>query len=304
LSKPEGKQISCENYPAKQVLLFSLRGTMTRKPANDYIFYLHDVPYRRTRLLAWLLILASVVIAIACAVFAFSLWPAYSHIFTPYLKWQDALLATLWYMTLILLAGSVLIARFLHALSAGYYQGMFFLRGDSTLIVRDLSVKNISSIYRAMSAVLTCFIAALVGLIPEILLGWTLHLPHPALTVICTAAAIVLSLLGLAVTLVAISFGLIGWIGCISFGRKMGAPQAYQLNSQTVLRIDDFILSISHPDQQESVFDLNLLAVEDRHHLLSLLHKCWLDAERLWNPRLGEEIEAILGEEDRFTMLV
>jgi hypothetical protein len=277
---------------------------MTRTPANDYVFYLHHAPYKRTRLLAWLLILASLTIAFACAVLASRLWPTYSHRFTPYLKWQDALLATLWYMTLILLGGSVLVARFLHALRAGYYRGMFLLQGYSTLIVRDLSPKNLSSIYWAVGTVLTCFIAALIGLIPEILIGWTLHLPHPALAVICTAAAIVLSLAGLAVTLVATSFVLIGWVGCISFGRKMGAPQTYQLSSQTTLRIDGFILSITHPDQQESVFDLNLLDVEDRRHLLSLLHKCWLDAERPWNPRLGEEIEAVLGEADRFTMLV
>jgi hypothetical protein len=277
---------------------------MAQTPANDYVFYLYHAPYKRTRLLAWLLILASLAIAFACAVLASRLWPTYSHTFTPYLKWQDALLATLWYITLILLGGSVLVVRFLHALRAGYYRGMFLLKGDSTLIVRDLSPKNLSSIYWAVGTVLACFIAALVGLIPEILIGWTLHLPHPALVVICTVAAIVLSLVGLAVTLVATSFVLIGWVGCISFGRKMGAPQTYQLSNQTTLRIDGFVLSITYPDQQESVFDLNLLDVEDRRQLLYLLHKCWLDAERLWNPRLGEEIKAVLGEADRFTMLV
>src|SRR6266516_976240 len=271
---------------------------MIRTPANDYVFYFHHAPYKRTRLIAWLLILASLAIASACAVLAIRLWPSYSHRFTLYLKWQDALLATLWYISLILLGGSVLVVRFLHALHAGYYRGMFLLQDNSTLIVRDLSPKNLFSIYWAIGTVLTCFIAALVGLIPEILVGWTLHLPHPALAVIGTAAAIVLSLAGLVVTLVATSFVLIGWVGCISLGRKMGAPQTYQLSSQTTLRIDGFILSITHPDQQESVFDLNLLDVEDRRHLLSLLHKCWFDAERPWNPRLGEEIEAVLGEAD------
>jgi hypothetical protein len=277
---------------------------MTQTSANDYVFYLYHAPYKRTRLLAWALILASFAIAFACAVLASKLWPTYSHTFTPYLKWQDALLATLWYIMLILLGGSVLVVRFLHALRAGYYQGMVLLQGDSTLVVRDLSPKNLSSIYWAVGTVLTCFIAALVGLVPEILIGWTLHLPHPALVVIGTVAAIVLSLLGFAVTLVATSFVLIGWVGCISFGRKMGAPQTYQLSSQTMLRIDSFVLSITHPDQQESVFDLNLLDAEDRRQLLYRLHKCWLDAERPWNPGLGEEIKAILGETDRFTMLV
>ncbi len=278
---------------------------MTQTPANDHLFYLHHVPYKRTRMLAWALIFASFAIACACAVLAGTLWPTYSHTFTPYLKWQDALLATLWYIILILLGGSVLVVRFIYALRAGYYQGMFLLKGDSTLVVRDLSPKNLSSIYWAIGTALACFIAALVGLIPEILIGWTLHLPNPALVVICTGAAIVLSLAGLAVTLVAASFVLIGWVGCFSFGRKMGSPQTYQLNKQTTLRIDDLVLSITHPDQQESVLDLNLLEVEDRRHFLYMLHKCWLNAEHPWNPGLGEEIKAVLlGESERFSMLV
>jgi hypothetical protein len=291
-------------YPTKQILQFSLRGYMTQTPANDYVFYLSRTSYKRTRLLAWLLMLGSLAIASASAILAVRLWPTYIHTFTPYLKWQDALLATLWYISLILLGGSVMVVRFLSALRAGFHRGMFILKGDSTLIVRDLSPKNLSSIYWAVGTALSCFIAALVGLIPAILIGWTLHLPHPALVVICTAAAIVLSLAGLAVTLVASSFVLICWVGCISFCRKMGAPQTYHLRDQATLRLDGFVLSITHPDQQEAVFDLNLLDMEDQRHLLYLLHKCWLDAERPWNPRLGEDIEVVLGETDRFTMLV
>lgn len=277
---------------------------MIQTPGNSYVFYLSRASYKRTSLLAWMLILSSLALAFVCAALAFRLWPTYTHTFTPYLKWQDALLAILWYISFLLLGGSVLVVRFLYALRAGYYQGMFIQEGDSTLIVRDLSPKNLSSIYWAVGTALSCFIAALVGLIPEILIGWTLHLPHPALVVICTAAAIVLSLAGLAVTLVASSFVLIGWVGGISFCRKMGAPQTYQLSNQTTLRIDGFVLSIIHPDQQESMFDLELLHVEDQRHLLYLLHKRWLDAERPWNPRLGEEIEAALWEADRFTILV
>jgi hypothetical protein len=278
---------------------------MTQMPANEHIFYLDHTSYKRTRLLAWALILASFAIACACAVLASKLWLTYSHTFTPYLKWQDALLAALWYSIISLLAGSVLVVRFLHALRAGYYQGMFLLKDDSTLVVRDLSPKNLSSIYWAVGSAFACFIALLVGLIPEMLIGWTLQLPHPALIVIGTVAGIVLSLVGLAVTLVATSFVLIGWIGFISFGRNIGAPQTYRLNNQTTIRIDGFVLSISHPDQQESVFDLNLLAVEDQRHLLYLLYKYWLAAEHPWNPGLGEEIEAILlGKADRFPMLV
>jgi hypothetical protein len=181
---------------------------------------------------------------------------------------------------------------------------MFIQKGGSSLVVRDLSSKNLSGIYWAIGTTLSCFVAALVGLIPEILIGWTIHLPHPALVVICTGVAILLSLAGLVVTLVATSFILIGLVGCVSFCRKMGAPQTYQLGSQTTLRLDGFVLSITHPDQQETVFDLNLLDGKDQHHLLSMLHKYWLDAEHPWNPRLGEEIEAVLKEADHFTMLV
>lgn len=277
---------------------------MIQIPADDYVFFLSRSSYKRTRLIAWLLIVASLGAALVCAVLAVRLWPTYLHIFTPYLKWQDALLATLLYITLLLLAGIILVGRFLYALRAGYRQGMFILEGGSSLTVRDLSPKNLSSIYWAVGTALSCFIAALVGLVPEILIGWTLHLPNPALVVLCTAAAIALSLAGLAVTLVAASFVLIGWIGCVSFCRKMGAPQTYQLSSQTTLRIDGFVLTIMHPDQQESLFDLNLLDAEDQRHLLFLLRERWLDAERPWNPRLGEEIKAALEEADRFTMLV
>ena len=277
---------------------------MIQTSARTYVFYLSRASYIRRRLLGWLLILASLTIAVVCTVLAIRLWPTYSHTFTLYLKWQDALLASFWYIAFLLPGGSIMVARFLYALHAGYHKGMFILEGDSTLIVRDLSPENYSSIYWAVGTALSCFIAALVGLLPEILIGWTLHLPHPALVILCTAAAIALSLAGLAITLVASSFIVIGWVGCVSFCRKMGAPQTYRLSNQTTLRIDDFVLSITHPDQQESMFDLNLLDVEDQRHLLYLLHKRWLDAEWPWNPYLGEEIEAALEEADRFTMLV
>jgi hypothetical protein len=273
-------------------------------PVNDDVFYLSRASYKRIRLLVWLLVLVSLTTAIACVVLAIRLWFSYAHTFTPYLKWQDALFATLCYIGLILIGGSAMVVRFRYALHAGFYQGMFIQEGGSTLIVRDLSPKNLSSIYWVVGTALSCFIAALAGLIPEMLIGWTIHMPHPALVVICTGVAILLSLAGLVVTVVATSFILIGWVGCVSFCRKMGAPQTYQLGSQTTLRLDGFVLSITHPDQQEAMFDLNLLDVNDQHHLLSILHKCWLDAEHPWNPRLGEEIEAVLKEADHFTMLV
>ncbi len=273
-------------------------------PANDSVFYLSHISYKRSRLLAWILILASLTIALACAVLSVRLWTSYTHKFTPYLKWQDALFATLCYLSLILISGSAMIVRFYYALRAGFYQGMFIQKGGSALVVRDLSSKNLSSIYWAIGTTLSCFIAALVGLIPEILIGWTIHLPHPTLVVICTAIAFLLSLAGLVVTLVAILFIFIGWMGCFSFCRKIGAPQTYQLDRQTTIRLDGFVLSITHPHQQEVVFDLNLLDLKDQYRFFSLLQKCWLDAEVAWNPGSGEEIEAVQKEIDHFTMLV
>lgn len=277
---------------------------MLEMPTNDYVFYLSHASYKRTRLLVLILVVASLMIAIVCAVLSVRLWSSYTHKFTPYLKWQDALLATLCYVSLILIGGSIMVVRFYYAVRAGFYQGMFIQRGGSTLIVRDLSSKNLLGIYWAIGTTLSCFIAALVGLIPEILIGWTLHLPHPILVVICTGVAILLSLAGLVVTLVATSFIVIGLMGCFSYCRKIGAPQTYQIDRHTTMLLDDLVLSITQPHQQESVFDLNLLDLRDQQHLFSLLYKCCLDAKCAWNSGSDEEIEAVQKEADHFTMLV
>jgi hypothetical protein len=273
-------------------------------PTNDFVFYLSQASYKRTSLLAWILILASLTIAIGCVAFAVRSWSSYTHIFTPYLKWQDALLATLCYISLVLIGGSAMVVRFYYALRAGFYQGVFIQRGGSILVVRDLSSKNLSSTYWAIGSTLSCFIAALIGLIPEILIGWTIHLPHPMLVVICTGVAILLSLAGFVVTLIATAFILIGWMGCFSFCRKIGAPQTYQLDRQITIRLDDMVLSISHPQQQEALFDLNLLDLKDQYHLLSLLCKSCLYAECAWDAGSGKEMEAVQERVDHFTMLV
>ena len=197
-----------------------------------------------------------------------------------------------------------MVVRFYYAVRAGYYEGMFVQKESSTLVVRDLSSKNLAGIYWAIGTTLSCFIAALVGLIPEILIGWTIHMPNPLLVVICTGGAILLSLAGFVVTLVATAFIFIALMGCFSFCRKVGAPQTYQLDRQTTLRMDDLVLSITHPHQQEAVFDLNLLEVKDQLHLRTLLYECYLDSECSWNPGLGDDIEAVEGRIDHFTMLV
>ncbi len=273
-------------------------------PTNDLVFYLSYASFRRTRLIAWLLVLASLSLSFVCIVLSVRLWPTYTHVFTPYLKWQDALLATLCYVSLILTGASVMVVRFYCAVRAGFYQGMFIQKGSSTLVVRDLSSKNLASIYWAVGTTLSCFIAALVGLVPEILLGWTIHLPHPALVVLCTSVAILLSLAGLVVTLIATTFIFISWMGCFSFCRRVGAPQTYQLGRQTSMRLDDMVLSISYPHQPEAVLDLHLLELEDQRHLLALLHAYYLHSEYSWDPDTRDERETVWGEMDHFTILV
>jgi hypothetical protein len=277
---------------------------MIQSAENTYRFHLGHKPYLRTSLLAWVLIVASLSGAGVCAWLGLAFWPTYSHVFTLYLKWQDALLAILWFISFILVWASVLVARFLFALRAGYRSGMVILEDNSSLTARDLSPKNLASIYWMIGTALSCFLAALVGLVPEILIGWTIHLPHPALVFICTAVAIGLSLAGLAVTLVAGSFIVIGFIGSFSFGRKLGAPQTYKLTNQTVLRIDGFVLTVIYPDKPESMIDLDLLDPEDQPLLLSLLKQRWLGAERAWNPEFGDEIEAALEEAERSAVLI
>ncbi len=277
---------------------------MIHPAADTYLFRLGRAPYRRTLLWGWLLFSGFLVCALVSAVLGAWFFPGYSHAFTPYLKWQDMLVALLWYITFISLGGCVLVVRFLYALRAGYRKGMLALVGDTALTVRDLSHENLSSIFSVVHTALWCFVALLVGLIPEMLIGWTLYLPHPALIVLGTGVATALSLAGLAISLPAASFILIGCIGCVSYCRKMGSRQTYQLTSQATLVIDDFALTITYPDEPESMIDLNLLDADDQRHLLSLLQKRWLDAQRPWNPRLGEEIEAALEEAERSAVLV
>src|SRR5258706_12478859 len=165
---------------------------MIQSAADTYIYRLKRASYKRIRGIAWLLIGLSFACALLCIVGGIQLLPTYTHTFTPYLKWQDALLATLWCSAVLALGSCLLVLRFLYALRAGYRNYMVILK-ESTFTGRDLSPKNLSSIYWAISTGFGCFVAALVGLGPSILIGWTLHLPHPLLVVVGTRAAIGLS---------------------------------------------------------------------------------------------------------------
>jgi hypothetical protein len=223
------------------------------------------------------------------------------HHFTPYLKWQDALLAVLWYSSFILLVGSIIVARFLIALYKGQRHGILILQEDRRITLRDLSPKNLPSIYWMVGTSFSCCLAALVGLSPDILIGWTLHIAQPMLLVVATAIAIVLSLGGLVVTLISASFVFIALMGALSFARKLGAPQTYQLTAQTTLRIDGLLLTVTYPDRPEALFDLNLLRPSDRQRLLQLLEEVASRSRSQLLPRslVDWHIEAALQEVQR-----
>jgi len=189
--------------------------------------------------------------------------------------------------------------RFLYAVHCGYRRGMVTLAASNALTVCDLSPLNLASIFWMMHSSFWCFFAALIGLSPAILVGWTLHLADPVWSLVATTVAVLLSVAGLVVSVVAVVFILIGCVGAISFTRKLGAPQPYQLSHQTVLRIDNFELTIIHPGTSETMVDLSLLTKDDQQTLLTLLHDRWIKAEQAWNPTLGEEIAVALREAEK-----
>jgi hypothetical protein len=272
---------------------------MAQFPEHIYQFHLAGQAYKRTCRQAWLLCSAFLLCILLGITGGCLLLPTYTHEFTFYLKWQDALVACCWCIVLVSLGGCILVLRFLHALRRGYREAMLVLEDGNRLTGRDLSPKNFASIFWAVTTTFACFVVMLIGLAPAVLIGWTLHLSDPVLVVFATIAAFLLSLGGLALSLPFAVFFIIGLVGGISFCRKMGAPQTYLLSSQTILRIDGFALAIIHPDKPESLFDLQLLAPEDQHQLLTLLREHWSQAEHSWNPTLGNEIEDALRETKR-----
>lgn len=259
-----------------------------------YQFHLDRREYQRTRLLAWLLGCAFFLCALLGSAVALWLWPTYTHDFTFYLKWQDALVASGWCVTLVSCGGCVLVLRFLYALRRGNAAGVLVLEGGERLSGRDLSPKNLISIFWAVSTTFACFAVMLLGLAPAVLIGWTLHLPNLVLLVFSTIAAFLLSLAGLGLSLPCGAFFIIGLVGGVSFCRKMGALQTYTLNNQSSLRLDGSVLAIIYPDRPESLFDLQLLPLHEQCQLLTLLRERWVEAERSWNPTLGDEIEEAL----------
>lgn len=269
---------------------------MAQPSENVYQFHLASQAYKRISRQAWLMCSGFLLCILLGLIGSSLLWPTYTHGFTLYLKWQDALVASCWCVALVSLGGCILALRFLHALRRGYQETMLTLEGKNKLSGRDLSPKNFASIFWAVATTFACLVMMLIGLAPAVLIGWTLHLSNPVLLVFATFIAFLLSLGGLLVSVPFGAFFVIGLVGGVSVCRKMGARQNYLLSSQTILRIDGFSLSIIHPDKPKSLFDLQLLTPEDQRQILTLLRERWVEAERSWNPTLGDEIEAALKE--------
>lgn len=240
---------------------------------DTYRFDLGRAQYLRIRTMGALFFCTLIVFACVAIAVGILLWKSYPHDFTPYLKWQDALLSLSWFIAFIALGGSVLVVRFLHALRAGYTQGMVTLVENSAITVRDLSAENLKSIFWIMNSAFWCFVAVLIGLLPIMLIGWTLHLSNIVLAILTTSIAIVLSLAGFVVSIIAAAFIVVGCVGLVSFCRKLGSSHTYQLNKQAMIRIDNFTLTITSPGATESVVDLNLLASDDQYRLQKLVRK-------------------------------
>lgn len=267
-------------------------------------FYLEHTQYRRIQLRAALFLAGALLLAIITMGLGISLWSSYAHPFTPYLKWRDALTALLWSTTFVCLGGSIIVMRFLFALRSGYRQSMVTLTGDNMLLVRDLSHENLTSVFWMMNGAFWCFVAVLVGLAPEILFQWTLHIPSIVLMVVTTGLAIVLSIAGLVVSIVAAVFIFIGCVGAATFCRQVGSSQAYQLNADLNMRVYDFALTIVQPDSRESTIELNLLSRDNQRLLLALLYTRWQEAQQRWNPDFGAEIALALEQAENSSPLV
>lgn len=241
--------------------------------ARPIIFYPTRQAVRRNRLLATFLMLLAFLAATLLAYAAYRFWPTYTHPFTPYLKWQDALLATLCYGSILLLLAGIVLARFHFACRQGGRQGILILQPGETLTMRDLSPKNFHAVYSMVGSSFACFIVTLIGLSPFILIGWTLHLSHLVFIVITTAAAIAISVAGVILSLIFATFIVIGLFGARALARSLGAPYTYYLTPLTTLRIDNDTLTITCPNQPETLFDLHLLHPHDQRHLLRLLQQ-------------------------------
>jgi hypothetical protein len=194
-----------------------------------------------------------------------------------------------------LLVASIVLVRFHQRIRQGSRQGILILHPQGTLTVRDLSPKNFHAVSSMIVTSVACFLAILIGLSPFILIGWTLHLGRPIFVVITTAAAIAISVAGVILSLICATFIIIGLFGARALARSLGALHTYQLSPLTTLRIDNATLTITCPNQPETLFDLNLLHPHDQRHLLHLFQQRTRQGSAVYLPTsLDQHLEAAL----------
>ncbi len=180
-------------------------------------------------------------------------------------------------------------SRFLFAAHDGFRKGTFSFIDTTLIAVRDTSFGNLGSIFWVLNASFWCFVAVLVGLVPIILIEWTIRLSPFLLSVVTTGLAIVLSLAGLAVSIVSASFIVIGIVGLFSFSNKLGATHVYTMDNKLMVRIDGSVLTAIYPDMPEIMLDLNSFEPREQRFLLSLLYERWEMAGRSWNLEWDDE---------------
>lgn len=265
-------------------------------PAQEetQVFCLERKAYKRTRRQGWSWCVGYLTSAGLALAGGLLLLPTYTHVWTPYLKWQDALVSLLCFIGLLGLAGATFVLRFLYALHAGYTTGILHINGRRTIAVRDLSHENFISIFWMMHAAFWCFILVLLGLTPEILLRWTLHLPNSMLAFFTTALVVILSLAGLALCAVFGFFILVGCVGLFNTCRNLGALYTYKLDNRINIRLDGSNLTIIYPDKPEAMLDLDALKPEERRRLFALLQECDLEVQRIQEDVSDESQVAML----------
>src|SRR5258708_2475949 len=130
---------------------------MFQSTGDHYLFHVKHSAYIRTRFLGWLWCAGFLLAACLALFLSFKLIATYPHTFAPYLKWQDALVSSLWWVSSLSIGGLVLIIRLLTALNAGYSKGMVEVFKDEYLMIRDLSHENFIGIFWLINAAFWCF---------------------------------------------------------------------------------------------------------------------------------------------------
>lgn len=262
---------------------------MIQSTTDTYLFRLATAAYMQAHTRSWLWLGSFFLVGMSTLLLGLRLLPTYVHTFTPYLRWQDGLVALLFFITLLCLGGCLFSLRYMVALRAGHRHGILTVSQEHTLTIRDLSTENLTGVFWMLHAAFWCFITVLVGLVPEVLVGWTLHLPSLSLVILATTVAVLLSIAGLVLSVTFGWFILMGIFGAAPLFRKLGAPCTYKLDMHMVLRIDGTVLTVIYPGKPESTIDLAALAEDDKHALLPLLQKYVIDTQPV-----TEEPEATL----------